>query len=166
MKRVFVVMAAAGVAVLLAGPVWADSGPTLASGSFVGTSATQTCSRLADGNTICVVRLAGVTSGTFSGPFRETDRDVIHPDGSVTAEGKGTQGPGMAGSCGMGSFNYETQAKGMLTVVNGVPVLTFTGRFLSLDEAGETVTPMKVHTVDTFVASGPLGTYSGTYHCT
>lgn len=156
MKRVFAAMITTGLAILLASPVWAGDGPpSLAHGTGQLTSFTITSSRTADGNTIYELQAKGFTTGTFSGPFSETDREVIHADGTVTVEGTG-RASGVLGSCGSGSFTYQTELQGTLQGLSG--------RFQSIDEATNTVA---IHTVDAFVTTGPTSfSYSGTYRCT
>ena len=153
------VLAAVGLAVLLPGPAWAASGPLPASGTFRETSVTVDSARVADGNTILVVTVSGITSGTIDGPFTETDTVVIHADGSVTLAGMGTQS-GTLGTCGSGSAPYVTQAQGTLTARSG--------RFQSIDQAASTSTPLNAYTVDSFTVNEVTGegTYTGTYHCT
>lgn len=158
-KRIPAVLAAAGLAILPAGPAWAASGPHPASGTFLVTSVTVDSIRAADGNTIVVFRASGITTGTFDGPFTETDREVIRPDGSITDQAKGTQS-GTLGTCGTGSVRYVAEVTGTASAL--------TGRFQAIDQAASTSTPMKLHTVDAY--TGPLGlglsTYTGTYNCT
>jgi hypothetical protein len=148
MKRMSAVLAAAGLAVLLAGPAWAASSPLPASGTFFGTSETVDSVQVADGNTIMVFTLSGILTGTFDGPFTETDRAVIHPDGSATEQAKGVLS-GKLGTCGTGSVPY-------------------TGLLEFIAQAASTSTPMKIHSVDTFTVNTATGeaTYTGTYHCT
>ena len=67
-KSIPVALAAAGLAVLLPGPAWAASGPLPASGTFRETSVTVDSARVADGNTILVVTVSGITTGTIEGP--------------------------------------------------------------------------------------------------
>jgi hypothetical protein len=159
MKTIPAVLAAAGLAILLPGPAWAAGGPQPASGTLQITSETVDSVRVADGNTIRVVTLGGFLTGTFDGPFTETDQEVIHPDGSVTLHGKGVQS-GTLGTCGTGSVPYVTEAQGDL--------LTLSGRFQTIDQAASTSTPVKIHSVDTFTVDNATGlaTYTGTYHCT
>jgi hypothetical protein len=154
-----VALAAAGLAVLLPGTALAASGPLPASGTFLETSHTVDSVSVADGNTILVVTVSGITTGTIDGPFTETDTVVIHPDGSVTLEGMGTQS-GTLGTCGTGNAPYVTQAQGTLSARSG--------HFQSIDQAAGTSTPMNAYTVDSFTVNAVTGegTYAGTYHCT
>ncbi len=159
MKRVPVVLAAAGLAVLLPGPAWAASGPLPTSGTFLETSLTVDGVSVADGNTILVVTVGGITTGTFAGSFTETDQLVIYPDGSVTLAGKGTIS-GTLGTCGTGSGPYVTEAEGTLAARSG--------HFQSIDQSASTSTPLNAHTVDSFTVNAITGegTYTGTYQCT
>jgi hypothetical protein len=150
---------AAGLAVLFSGPAWAASSPQPASGTFLVTSATVNSVSTADGNTIVVLTVGGISTGTIDGPFIETDREVIHPDGSVTEHGEGMLS-GTLGTCGTGSAPYVAGFTG-----NGT---TATGRIQFADEAASTSAPMKIQAVLRFTfndVSGE-GTYIGTYHCT
>jgi hypothetical protein len=61
----------------------------------------QSGARVADGYTILVIALTGNATGTFDGPFTETDHEVIRPGGSATLLGTGTQF-GTLGTCGTG----------------------------------------------------------------
>jgi len=153
------VLAGAGLAVMLPVPAGAASRPQPASGTLVITSVTPISTRSADGNTIVVVKISGMATGTLAGPFAETDREVIHPNGTVTLVGKGMQS-GTLGTCGTGSAPYVTEARGTAT--------TLSGRFQFTDQASSTASPMKIHSVETFTADTSTGqaTYSGTYHCT
>jgi hypothetical protein len=72
-----------------------------------GASSTVGSARVADGYTILVIALTGNATGTFDGPFTETDHEVIRPDGSATLRGTGTQF-GTLGTCGTGSVRYVT----------------------------------------------------------
>jgi hypothetical protein len=158
MEGIPAVLAAAGLAILLPGPAWAAGGPQPASGTLQITSETVDSVRVAGGNTIRVVTLGGFLTGTFDGPFTETDREVIHSDGSVNLQGKGVQS-GTLGTCGTGSVPYVTEAQG--------DIFTLSGRFQTIDQAASTSTPLKIHSVDTFTVDNATGlaTYSGTYHC-
>lgn len=160
MRRLCAVLAAAGLGVLLPAPAWAASGPQPASGTvFLTAPPVIISTQAADGNTIVVYTLNGMTTGTLAGPFTETDREVLHPDGSVTIEGKGTQS-GKLGTCGTGTVPYVTEAHGTTASVSG--------RFQTIDQAASTSAPMTIQSVDTFVFNTVtgLGTYTGTYHCT
>jgi hypothetical protein len=158
-RRLGALLAAAGLAVLLPVPAGAASRPQPASGTFVITSMTPISTRQAGGNTIVVVKIDGMATGTFAGPFTETDREVIHPTGLVTLVGKGMQS-GTLGTCGTGSARYVTEVRETAT--------TLSGRLQFIDQAGSTSSPMKVHSVDTFTVDATTGqiTYAGTYHCT
>jgi hypothetical protein len=158
-RRLGALLAAAGLAVLLPVPAGAASGPQPASGTFVITSMTPLSTRQAGGNTIVVVKIDGTATGTFAGPFTETDREVIHPTGLVTLVGKGMQS-GTLGTCGTGSARYVTEVRETAT--------TLSGRLQFIDQAGSTSSPMKIHSVDTFTVDTTTGqvTYAGTYHCT
>ena len=157
--RIAALAAAGGLAFLLPGPAWAASGPQPASGTFRETSQTVESLQVADGNTILVVTVSGITTGTFDGPFTETDQVVIHPDGTVTLAGMGVQS-GTHGTCGTGSAPYVTEAQGNLSAR--------TGRLQTNDQAASTATPLMAHTVDSFTVNAATGegTYAGTYHCT
>jgi hypothetical protein len=159
LKAIPVALTVTGLAVVLPGPARAASGPLPASGTFLETSTTVDSARVAGGNTILVVTVSGITSGTIDGPFTETDTVVIHPDGSVTLTGVGTQS-GTLGTCGTGSAPYVTQAQGTLAARSG--------HFQSIDQATSTSTPLNAYTVDSFTVNTVTGegTYSGTYHCT
>ena len=159
MKGMAAGVAAAGLAVLVAGPAWAASSPLPASGTFLVTSATVNSVRTADGNTIVVVTVSGITTGTFPGSFTETDREVIHPGGIVTEQGEGMQS-GTLGTCGTGSAPYTAGFTG-----NGT---TATGRIQFVDQAASTSTPTKIDSVLRFTFNDVTGagTYTGTYHCT
>jgi hypothetical protein len=152
-------VAVAGLAVLFSGPAWAVGSPQPASGTFLVTSATVNSTRTADGNTIVVVTVSGMTTGTFDGPFTEIDRQVIHPGGSVTDQAKGMQS-GRLGTCGTGSVRYVAGFKG-----NGS---TASGRLVYIDQAASTSTPAKIHSVMRFTFNDVTGegAYTGTYHCT
>jgi hypothetical protein len=149
---------AGGLAILLPGPAWAAGGPQPASGTFRETSVTVDSETVADGNTILVVTVSGITTGTFDGPFIENDTVVIHPDGSVTLAGMGTQS-GTLGTCGTGSARYVTVAQGTLSAR--------TGLLGTIDKPSSTSTPLIVHTVDSFTVNAVTGegTYAGIYHC-
>ncbi len=114
---------------------------------------------MADGNTIVVFTLSGIITGTFDGHFTETDREVIHPDGSAMVQAKGVQS-GKLGTCGTGSVPYTGLLHGTASAVSGL--LEF------IDQAASTSTPMKIHSVDTLTVNTATGeaTYTGTYHCT
>jgi hypothetical protein len=158
-RTIAALAAAGGLAILLPGPAWAASGPQPASGTFRETSVTVDSESVADGNTILVVTVSGITTGTFDGPFIETDTLVIHPGGSVTLAGMGTQS-GTLGTCGTGSAPYVTEAQGTLSAR--------TGRLQTIDKPASTSTPLMAHTVDSFTVNAVTGegTYAGTYHCT
>jgi len=156
--RISALVAAGGLAVLLPAPAMAATGPQAASGTFLETSHTVDSVSVAGGNTIVVVTVSGITAGTIDGPFTETDRVVIHPDGTVTLTGMGTQS-GTLGTCGTGSAPYVTEAQGTASARSG--------RFQSIDQAASTSTPLMGHTVDSFTVNAVTGegTYTGTYHC-
>lgn len=153
------VLTAAGLAVLLPGPAGAASSPLPASGTFIATSSTIDSVQVADGNTIVVATVSGMLTGTFDGPFTETDHAVIHPDGSVTVQAKGVLF-GKLGTCGTGSVPYTGLEQETASAVSG--------RLEFIDQAASTSTPMKIHSVDTFTVNTVTGvaTYTGTYHCT
>jgi hypothetical protein len=153
------VLAAAGLGILLQSPAWAASGPQPASGTFLITSSTVESARVVGGNTILVIALIGNATGTFVGRFTETDHEVIHPDGSATLLGTGTQF-GTLGTCGTGSVRYVTEQQGTVSALSG--------RFIDINQAGSTSTPVKIHSVDTLTVNTVAGeaTYTGTYHCT
>jgi hypothetical protein len=156
-KGTSAVLAAAGLAILLESPAWAASGPQPASGTLLITSETVNSTRVADGNTIRVITVSGTLTGTFDGPFTETDHEVIHSDGSVEFQGKGVQS-GTLGTCGTGSIPYVTEVRGTVS--------TLSGRFQTIDQAASTSTPVKIHSVATLTANAAgEGTYTGTYHC-
>ena len=113
----------------------------------------------ADGNTIVVLTVSGISTGTIDGSFTETDREVIHPGGIVTEQGKGTQS-GTLGTCGTGSAPVTAGFTG-----NGT---TASGRIQFVDQAASTSTPMKIQSVLRFTFDDVTGegTYTGTYHCT
>lgn len=159
MKGMAAGVAAAGLAVLFSGPSWAASSPLPASGTFLVTSATVDSVSTADGNTIVVLTVSGISTGTLAGSFTETDREVIHPGGIVTEQGKGMQS-GTLGTCGTGSAPYTAGFTG-----NGS---TATGRIQFVDQADSTTTPMKIQSVLRFTFNDVTGegTYTGTYHCT
>jgi len=159
MRGISALVASGGLAILLPGPAWAASGPQPASGTFLETSATVDNVQVADGNTIVVVTVNGIITGTFDGTFTETDRLVIHPDSSVTLAGKGMVS-GTLGTCGTGSAPYVTEAQGTLSAR--------TGRLQTIDQPASTSTPLMAHTVDSFTVNAVTGegTYAGTYHCT
>jgi len=150
--RISALVAAGGLAVLLPAPAMAATGPQAASGTFLETSHTVDSVSVAGGNTIVVVTVSGITAGT------ETDRVVIHPDGTVTLTGMGIQS-GTLGTCGTGSAPYVTEAQGTASARSG--------RFQSIDQAASTSTPLMGHTVDSFTVNAVTGegTYTGTYHC-
>ncbi len=150
---------AAGLAFLFSGPAWAASSPQPASGTFLVTSATVNSVSTADGNTIVVLTVSGITTGTIDGSFTETDREVVHPGGSVTEQGTGIQS-GTLGTCGTGSVPYVAGFTG-----NGS---TASGRTQFVDQAASTSTPMKIQSVMRFTFNDVTGegTYTGTYHCT
>lgn len=159
MKGMAAGMAAAGLAVLVSGPAWAAGSPLPASGTFLVTSATVDSVSTADGNTIVVLTVSGISTGTLAGSFTETDREVIHPGGIVTEHGEGMQS-GTLGTCGTGSAPYTAGFTG-----NGT---TATGRIQFVDQADSTSTPMKIQSVLRFTFNDVTGegTYTGTYHCT
>jgi hypothetical protein len=159
MKGTSAVLAAAGLGILLQSPSWAASGPQQASGTFLITSSTVDSARVADGNTILVITLTGNATGTFDGPFTETDHEAIHPDGSATLLGTGTQF-GTLGTCGTGSVPYVTEQQGTVSALSG--------HFQFIDQAASTSTPIKIHSVDQLTVNTVTGeaTYTGTYHCT
>ena len=152
-------VAAAGLPIVFQGPAYAASGPQPASGTVLITSQVVDSVRLADGNTIVVVTLSGALTGTIDGPFTETDREVLHPDGSGTLVGKGIQS-GRLGACGTGSVPYVTEARLTGTAISG--------RFQFIDQASSTSAPMKFHGVETFTGDTATGevTYNGIYLCT
>lgn len=159
MKGMAAGMAAAGLAVLVSGPAWAAGSPLPASGTFLVTSAAVDSVSTADGNTIVVLTVSGISTGTIDGSFTETDREVIHPGGIVTEQGKGTQS-GTLGTCGTGSAPFTAGFTG-----NGT---TASGRIQFVDQAASTSTPMKIQSVLRFTFDDVTGegTYTGTYHCT
>jgi hypothetical protein len=159
MKGMAAGVAAAGLAVLVSGPAWAASSPLPASGTFLVTSATVDSVSTADGNTIVVLTVGGIITGTFAGSFTETDREVVHPSGLVTEQGKGVQS-GTLGTCGTGSAPYTAGFTG-----NGS---TASGRIQFVDQADSTSTPMKIQSVMRFTFNDLTGEgiYTGTYHCT
>ena len=159
MKGMSAGVAAAGLAVLFSGPAWAASSPLPASGTFLVTSATVDSVSTADGNTIVVLTVSGISTGTLAGSFTETDREVIHPGDIVTEQGKGMQS-GTLGTCGTGSAPYTAGFTG-----NGS---TATGRTQFVDQADSTSTPMKIQSVMRFTFNDVTGEgiYTGTYHCT
>jgi hypothetical protein len=159
MRKMCALLAAAGLAVLLPGPAWAASSPLPASGTLLVTSATVNSTSTANGNTIVVLTVDGITTGTFAGSFTETDREVVHPGGLVTEQGEGVQS-GALGTCGTGSVPYVAGFTG-----NGT---TATGRIQIVDQAASTSTPMKIQSVTRFTFNDVTGegTYTGTYHCT
>jgi hypothetical protein len=150
---------AAGLAFLFSGPAWAASSPQPASGTFFATSETVNSVSAAGGNTIVVVTVSGIITGTFDGTFTETDQLVIHPDGSVTLAGTGAVS-GTLGTCGTGSAPYATEAQGTASARSG--------SIQSVDQAASTSTPMMISTVDSFTVNAVTGegSYTGTYHCT
>jgi len=95
-------VAAAGLPMVFQGPAQAASGPQPAGGTVFITSQVVDSVGAADGNTIVVITISGILTGTIDGPFTETDREVLHPDGSGTLAGKGIQS-GTLGACGTGS---------------------------------------------------------------
>jgi hypothetical protein len=111
--------------------------------------------RQTGGNTIVVVKIGGMATG----PFTETDREVIHPNGMVTLVGKAMQSDTLE-TCGTGSARYVTEARETAT--------TLSRRLQFINQAGSTSSPMKIHSVATFTADTTTGqvTYAGTYHCT
>lgn len=159
MKAMATGAAAAGLAVLVSGPAWAASSPLPASGTFLVTSATVDSVNTADGNTIVVVTVSGIGTGTIAGSFTEIDREVVHPGGIVTEQGEGMQS-GTLGTCGTGSAPYVAGFTG-----NGT---TASGRIQFVDQAASTSTPMKIDSVLRFTFNDVTGegTYTGTYHCT
>ena len=164
MKRMFAGVTAAGVtaaglAFLASGPAWAAIAPQPASGTFLATSETVNSVYTAGGNTIVVVTVSGISTGTIDGPWTEIDRQVIHPDGTVTDQAHGMQS-GTLGTCGTGSVRYVAGFLG-----NGS---TATGRTQFIDQAASTSTPTKFHSVIrwTFNDITGEGTYTGSYHCT
>lgn len=153
------VLAAAGFGILPQSPAWAASGPQPASGTFLITSSTIDSARVAGGNTILVISLTGNATGTFDGPFTETDHEVIHADGSATLLGTGTQF-GTLGTCGTGSVRYVTEQQGTVSALSG--------HFQDIDQAASTSTPIKIQSVDALTVNTVAGeaTYTGTYRCT
>jgi hypothetical protein len=149
--RISALAAAAGLAMVLAGPAWAASGPQPASGTFRETSETVDSTKVVKGNTILVITVSGSTTGTVDGPFTETDTVVIKPDGSVTLAGIGTQS-GTLGTCGTGSAPYMTEARGTAAARSG--------HLLAIGQIGRASLSFTVNAVT------GVGTYVGTYHCT
>jgi hypothetical protein len=150
--RIIAVLAAGGgLAILLSGPAWAASGPQPASGIFRETSVTVDSTRVVKGNTILVITVSGIATGTVDGPFTETDTVVIKPDGSVTLAGIGTQS-GTLGTCGTGSAPYVTEAQGTASARSG--------HLLAIGKVGSANLSFTVNAV-----TGE-GTYVGTYRCT
>jgi hypothetical protein len=143
--------AAGGLAILLPGPAWAASGPQPANGTFRETSETVDRQTVVGANTILVVTVSGTTTGTFDGPFTETDTVVIKPDGSVTLAGIGTQS-GTLGTCGTGSAPYVTGAQGTASARSG-----------HILAGGQVASAILSFTVNAVTGEG---TYAGTYHCT
>jgi len=142
---------AGGLAILLPSPAQAASGPQPASGTFRETSVTVDSTRVVKGNTILVITVSGITTGTVDGPFTETDTVVIKPDGSVTLAGIGTQS-GTLGTCGTGSAPYVTEAQGTASARSG--------HLLAIGQIGSASLSFTVNAVT------GVGTYVGTYHCT
>lgn len=160
MTRTITILAAAGgLAFLLPGHAWAATGAQPASGTFQETSATVDSETVVDGNTILVVTVNGITTGTFNGQFTETDAIVIQPDGTETLAGKGTQS-GTLGTCGTGSAAYLTVAQGNTS--------TRTGRFWTTGKPASPSAPVIVSTTDSVTVNEVTGagTYTGTYQCT
>ncbi len=158
MKGMAAGVAAAGLAVLVSGPAWAVGSPLPANGTFLVTSATVDSVSTADGNTIVVLTVGGIITGTFAGSFTETDREVVHPGGLVTEQGKGVQF-GTLGTCGTGSVPYTAGFTGTGS--------TASGRVQFVDQADSTSTPMKIQSVTRFTFNDVTGEgiYTGTYHC-
>ena len=73
-RTIAALAAAGGLAILLPGPAWAASGPQPASGTFRETSVTVDSVSVAGGNTILVVTVSGITTGTFDGPLSKPTR--------------------------------------------------------------------------------------------
>jgi hypothetical protein len=149
--RISALAAAAGLAMVLAGPAWAASGPQPASGTFRETSETVDSTKVVKGNTILVITVSGIATGTVDGPFTETDTVVIKPAGSVTLAGIGTQS-GTLGTCGTGSAPYVTEAQGTASARSG--------HLLAIGQIGSASLSFTVNAVT------GVGTYVGTYHCT
>src|SRR6266567_3532878 len=92
---------AAGLAFLFSGPAWAASSPQPASGTFLVTSATVNSVSTADGNTIVVLTVSGITTGTIDGSFTETDREGDPPGVGAREQGRGIRpGPPATGAPG------------------------------------------------------------------
>jgi hypothetical protein len=156
-STITVLAAAGGMAVMLPAHAWAASGSAAsalqsASGTLQETSATVDSENVVDGNTILVVTISGITTGTFDGQFTETDTIVIQPNGNETTAGSGTQS-GTLGTCGTGSASYLTASKGNTSTRSGV--------FFS---SGQSI----IRTFDTVTVNEVTGTgtYTGTYQCT
>jgi hypothetical protein len=95
------------------------------------------------------------SSGTFTGTYSATARQVVHPDG--TAEDHANYTATGTTPCGTGSFTIVENAK-FDSSGNSV------GHFTTIDNSTNTA---RIHADVDFVFNGTTGaaTVSGTYHC-
>jgi hypothetical protein len=157
MSRLIRFMASASAAAAMVGvmAVSASAAAPAASNGSGGFVVQVTSVRTADGNTILGISFQGTVNGTFTGTWSETGTEVLHPDGTVTANASGTFHVSVSG-CGTTTFQFSLAGQG---VVNG-PI---SGQFRSIDEASATAA---IHTVDDFQTTGLASfVYSGMYSC-
>ncbi len=125
--------------------------PTPASGSFAGSS-TVTDSRSAYGNTIITLADTFVIAGTLAGTCPGEERDVTHPDGTVTVHGTCTFAGGVFGLSGAAAVLFDA---------TGIAGTSVQGQFVIEGSSGGFA---NLHGQGTFesTATGP-GTFSGSY---
>ncbi len=128
-RRVGVLLAVAGAAVLFAQPMWAaasvvrggSGSGTFAETSFVGTPSVTTS---ADGTTIFSQSTTGTYSGTISGTFTEAISGVVFADGTQSFSGFDVCACSVAGHSGsfvdrFAGSGVAPNFAGTLTVIRG-----------------------------------------------
>jgi hypothetical protein len=86
LRRCFCALAIAGASLTLPGAE--ASGPEPASGGFFPCFNFAGPPRQAGENLIIRFNVTGTVTGTLTGSFDGTEMDVVHPDGSITLEGR------------------------------------------------------------------------------
>ena len=159
LRRSFCVLAIVGASLSL--PTAEAGKPEPASGGFSPCFNFAGPPTQAGPNTIIIFNVAATFTGTFTGSAILTERDVIHPDGSITFHGSGVY----TDQSGCGTFLVNYSGKG--SAVTGAESAHFVGRQGTGCFAG-------VHTCGTFqgnliggsteCAVAGAGTYSGRVH--
>ncbi|HXO58472.1 MAG TPA: DUF3224 domain-containing protein [Candidatus Acidoferrum sp.] len=150
-------LAAAGIAVLLAQPVWATA-PAVGGGTFAATAFVGAPSiRLADGNTFVTETITGVIAGTIVGTIRDVGTIILHPDGTLNVSGVETCVCTVAGRSGTFVDRFEASGVG-LSATGPFTVISSTGALSNLHLTGMFTLVLNPATG---LAAGP---YSIDYH--